>query len=110
MLNELIRLSNITVGLLMILLSITLKNGSIKMNHWYGFRISKSFESDELGYKINEYGAKRFMMWSIPLFIVVIISFVILFDNNFWLILFFSFFPIIIIIALIECIQYSNHL
>ena len=30
------------------------------MNHLYGIRIKKSFESEDSWYKINEYGGKQF--------------------------------------------------
>ena len=58
MINVVVGFSNFFVGFIMIFLSIPLKNGSIKMNKLYGFRFSKSFESDENWYKINKCGAK----------------------------------------------------
>ena len=39
--------------------------GKIKMNCVYGFRIRKAFESEENWYKINRYGAKTLMCWSV---------------------------------------------
>ena len=107
--NEVLGISNLIIGLLMILLAIPLKNGSIKMNHWYGFRFSKSFESDEAWYKINEYGAKRFIVWSIPILIAGIFCFIVPFDENMFLILFFSFFPMIVVIPAIECYRYAKN-
>ena len=40
----------------------------IPMNFWYGFRIPKSFQSDELWFTINEYGGKQLIFW--PLFLI----------------------------------------
>ncbi len=109
MINIVLGLSNLVIGLIMILLSIPLKNGSIKMNYWYGFRFPKSFESDDAWYKINEFGAERFIKWSIPILVAGLFSFFIPFDNMF-LILFFSFFPIIILIPVYECYLFTKNL
>ena len=110
LINTVIGASNILVGVLVFLLSIPLKNGSIRMNNWYGFRIQKSFESDEAWYKINEYGAKRFMWWSQPIILVGILSFLIPIYENMALILLFSLFPLIILISVFEVVHYAKHL
>jgi hypothetical protein len=109
MINVILGVSNLVCALLMILLSIPLKHGLVKMNSWYGFRLAQSFESDELWYKINEYGAKRFIIWSIPIIIIGIFSFLIPFDGHLFLILLFSFCPMIVLIPVFECIQYSKN-
>jgi len=44
--------------------AIPLLLGKIKMNRWYGFRIRKAFESEDLWQRINRYGAKQFIGWS----------------------------------------------
>ena len=45
----------------------------IKMNSFYGVRIPKAFESDENWYKINAYGGKELIIWSIPILLSGII-------------------------------------
>ena len=110
MINIVLGVSNLLSGLLIILLSIPLKKGSIKMNKWYGFRFSKSFESDDAWYKINKYGAERFIKWSIPIMVVGMFSFFIPFNDNVLLILIFSFFPMIILIPAYECYLYTKNL
>ena len=60
-------------GLLFIGINIPLYKGSIKMNYWYGFRIGKAFDSEQNWYDINKYGAKRLMIWSVPIIITGII-------------------------------------
>ena len=107
--NILLGFSNIFIGLIMIILAIPLKKGKIKMNWWYGFRFSESFTSDEKWFKINEYGANRFMIWAIPLILFGIIAFSIPF-NNIVLILFFSFLPMIVLIPAFECYRFSKNL
>ena len=62
--NMTLGISHILIGILMIGLSIPMLKGKIKMNHGYGFRFRKSFESDKNWYKINKYGAKRLIIWS----------------------------------------------
>lgn len=72
--NIMAGITNILVGLLIIVLSIPLTKRKIKMNRWYGVKIPKSFESDDNWYKINEYGGKIFIYWSIPIVLIGIIS------------------------------------
>jgi uncharacterized membrane protein len=72
----LIGFTDIVVGSLFIGLSIPLMRRSVKMNHWYGVRIAKSFESEENWYKINEYGGRLLMRWSA---LIVLIGYVTLF-------------------------------
>jgi hypothetical protein len=74
---------NIGLGLLLIgfavfciCLVMPLYLGKIGMNYWYGVRFSRSYESDEAWYKINKYGAKVMMIWSIlPLLLGIIVLF-----------------------------------
>lgn len=72
--NITIGLTNIFAGLLIIILCIPLVKRKIKMNRWYGMRIPKSFKSEENWYKINEYGGRIFIYWSIPIVLIGIIS------------------------------------
>lgn len=108
--NIILGLSNVITAIIMILVVIPLKNGSIKMNQIYGMRISKAFESDENWYKINKYGANRFIIWTIPLFIIGLITFFIPFNNNGILIPIFALAPLIIIIPTVETYIYAKKL
>jgi uncharacterized membrane protein len=73
---------NIASALVIIGISIPLVKHKIKMNHLYGIRIKKSFESEDSWYKINEYGGKQLILWSIPMIIAGFISFFVPFDNS----------------------------
>jgi len=66
-------LTNIFVGLFFIALFIPLVKRKIKMNRWYGVRIPKTFKSEENWYKINEYGGRVFIYWSIPMLLLGIL-------------------------------------
>jgi uncharacterized membrane protein len=60
----------ICLGLALIAVGIPLYFGKIKMNRVYGFRIGKAFESEKNWLKINRYGAKAIMWWSIVLMVL----------------------------------------
>ena len=80
--NVVFGLINISTALLIIGVSIPLVKCKIKMNHLYGVRIKKSFESEDNWYKINEYGGKQLIIWSIPMILVGIICFVVPINNQ----------------------------
>jgi len=60
-------ITNLIVGILIFLVSLPLVFRKIPMNPVYGVRFKKSFESQENWYKINAYGGKRLMVWSLLL-------------------------------------------
>lgn len=64
MFNLKLGLTNIFLGLLLIIVCVPLAKRRVKMNRWYGMRLSKAFMSEENWYKINEYGGKQFIVWS----------------------------------------------
>jgi hypothetical protein len=60
-------ISLVSLGFIVIAVSIPLLLGKIKMNAVYGFRIRKAFESEENWYTINSYGAKALIRWSLAI-------------------------------------------
>jgi|GEM_PF-497135 len=60
-----IAIPSVFCGILFIVISLPLLRGSIPMNRFYGFRISKAFKSDANWYAVNKYGAKTLILWSI---------------------------------------------
>ncbi|WP_061810068.1 SdpI family protein [Rossellomorea vietnamensis] len=68
-----VSLTHMSASLIFIGISLPLLLGKIRMNTYYGIRISTSFESDEAWYKINRYGALQMIVWSVPLFLIGII-------------------------------------
>jgi UPF0716 family protein affecting phage T7 exclusion len=64
-----IAIPSIFCGILFIVISLPLLRGSIPMNRFYGFRISKAFTSDANWYAINKYGAKALILWSIVMIV-----------------------------------------
>lgn len=99
--NIILGIINIVSALLIISVSIPMVNHKVKMNCLYGIRIKKSFESEDSWYKINEYGGKQLIIWSIPMILVGIICFFVPIDDSNKDILSFVFgvFPITLCIA-----------
>jgi hypothetical protein len=58
---------DIAVAIVFVGISIPLVLGKIPMNSSYGFRFAKSFESDDLWFRINRYGGRQLILWSIPI-------------------------------------------
>ena len=107
-LNITLGFANIIIGLIMIVLSIPLKKGLIKMNVFYGVRIPKSFDSEENWYKINKYGANRLILWAFPIIVIGLIAFFIPFNENEVFLWIFSLAPLIVLIPTVEIILYAR--
>ena len=110
-LNLIIGLSLVFIGILFVILAIPLLLGKIGMNHYYGMRISKAFESKENWYKINRYGAKQWIISSFLTILVGIISLLIPFAEYHFLIIPISLSPILVLIpAVVRTYHYVNRL
>jgi len=105
--NITVGLSNVFIGFLIILLCIPLVKRKIRMNRWYGMRIPKSFKSEENWYKINEYGGKIFIYWSIPIVLIGIVSLFLppLGEKG---IIILSLAPLLVILPTIQLLIYSR--
>ena len=109
----LLALECVSCAVLFVILSVPLYQRSVKMNRWYGFRIRKSFSSEENWYKINRYGAKRLMLWSVPLLLIGVIAFFVPFDSvaeDLPLVLAFAVAPLIVFVPLVETCLYARKL
>ena len=110
----LLALANMSSGALLIIFSIPLLKGHVKMNRIYGVRFRKCFESEENWYRINRYSAKRVIIWSIPIILVGLITFFIDFkaagDFRSTLILILACAPLIVLIPAIESYLYVRKL
>jgi len=73
--NVVFGLINLASALLIMGVSLPLVKRKIKMNQLYGVRIKKSFESEDNWYKINAYGGKQLIIWSIPMLFAGLICF-----------------------------------
>ena len=106
--NIVLGLSNIFCAILFIAISIPLVLGKIPMNSFYGVRLKKSYDSEENWYKINKYGGKQLIIWSIPLFIIGIITLLSSpIDSNLLKIIIVCF-PLIVLIPAYTSYRYSR--
>lgn len=104
-------ISNISVGIMFALISIPLIQRKVSMNKVYGVRIKKAFESDENWYKINAYGGKQLLLWSLPLVLIGIATFFLPLEGNGAMITAIAFAPLIILIpAIVAIMMYSKRL
>lgn len=107
--NIILGLSNIFVAFI-IGISIPLVMRKIPMNHIYGVRFSKSFESENNWYKINEYGGKKLIIWAIPLIMIGIITFFLLLKGNGVLIILIACAPLMVIVPAVMSYKFSKQL
>jgi hypothetical protein len=101
---------NIITGIVFIVISIPLVKRRVKMNHLYGFRISKAFESEENWYDINAYGGKQLFIWSIFIILVGMICLVIPITEIMNLILAVGHITLAVLITIINTLIYANKL
>jgi len=102
--------SHITVAVLVILMAIPLIHRKVKMNRLYGVRFKKSFESEDNLYKINEYGGRQIIPWSIALAIIAGVTFFLPLDENPGLTIIIAFAPLILVIPAIISWLYAKNL
>ncbi|QTA90829.1 SdpI family protein [Desulfonema magnum] len=102
-------IANVFCGVLFVCISIPLLKDMIPMNRFYGFRFAKSFESERNWYQINKYGAKRMILWSVPIILIGIITFFIPFSSK-SLGTLLALVPLLVIIPAMESYFYAKKL
>ncbi|GAB4368060.1 MAG: hypothetical protein Kow0042_09020 [Calditrichia bacterium] len=100
----------IFVAMLIIGLSIPLVKRMVPMNNFYGIRFAKSLESEENWYRINEYGRRQMIRWSIPILVLGILSFFLPLQGNDPLIFVITAVPLIIFIPVIKSYRFARKL
>lgn len=101
----------VIIGLILMAISIPLKNGKVAMNHFYGVRLKKSYASEKNWYLMNTYGGKQLLIWSAVLVVLGIIDFFIPFNGRELLIVLFAFLPVIVLmIPTYLIVRYSKTL
>jgi hypothetical protein len=109
-LSIILGISYICAAFLCIVVSIPLVRRKVAMNRTYGVRIKKAFESDENWYKINAYGGRQLILWSILLAVVGCVTVFLPLSGNLTLIIVVSCAPLIVIIPVIMCCRYARTL
>ena len=109
--NVILGFTFIIIGVISIVLGYPLYKEKIKMNHFYGFRIKKAFESEDNWYKINKIGGKLFSYFGIIIFLFGIITFLIPFNNNQLFLNVYAIAPFLVVIPIvIKVYKYSKSL
>ncbi len=103
-------LGNIFVATIFIILSIPLVKSKVPMNKIYGVRIKKAFESEENWYKINAYGGKQLILWSIPLVLLGIATFFLPLKENCPMITVVACAPLIVLVPVVMSCVYAKKL
>ena len=104
-------ISNVFVGIMFIAISIPLVKRKVSMNKVYGVRIKKAFESEDDWYKINAYGGKQLILWSLPIILLGIATCFIPLEGNGAMITSIACAPgIILIPAIIAILRYAKKL
>ncbi len=101
----------IIVGLILMAISVPLKNGKVAMNHFYGVRLRKSFTSEKNWYLMNAYGGRQLVIWSAAMFVLGVLTLFIPFNGQEELIVLFAFLPLIVLmIPVYLIVRYSRTL
>lgn len=108
--NILMGVIHIFTGFLIIAFCIPLVMGKVSMNRLYGIRFKKSYESDELWYKINAYGGRQMILWCIPIIMAGIACFFIDFAHRPALQTVMGCFPLILLIPTATSWWYARKL
>ncbi len=108
--NILFGIMHTFTALLLIGISIPLVKGDVSMNKIYGIRFKKSYESDENWYKINRYGGRQLIIWSIPLGLYGITSFFLPISGSPLLYLISMIAPFIILVPVVTSYLYVRKL
>ena len=109
--NTLFVIVYLGIGVTILFLCLPLLYNKIKMNYWYGFRISQSFTSEENWFAINQFGAKRFLRWNSVFFIIAFVTLVLPFETIPWLTIIIGFLPVVILLfPLVEILLFAKNL
>ena len=109
--NILIARSLFAVGALILAICIPLLQGKIKRNALYGIRTPKAFESDELWFKINRYGARQMMGGAAVMMVLGLLTFALPFRSQALLMAWFGLVNILcVMVPCVQIFRFSNRL
>ena len=97
--------SNLIVATLVGALAVPLIRRRVKMNDVYGVRIPRAFESDEQWYRINEYGGRRLLAWSV---VIALLGIVALFVRDERVLVALALAPLLYLVACVDAWRYSK--
>ncbi len=101
-------ISNLICGLVSVLLALPLLQGKVKRNIFYGVRFPEAFRSEEAWLDINRYGAKRLIVWSMPLIGIGVVTFFLPLNTHVWAIVLIALAPLVVLVPAIESWLYAR--
>ncbi|MEM7483057.1 MAG: SdpI family protein [Acidobacteriota bacterium] len=109
-LQILVAASNVFCALLLGGLSIPLLQERIAPNRLYGVRFKKSFESEENWYRINRYGGKLLLYWSVVVGIIGLLALTPPVGRSEGLAFAFAMAPILVVIPCWQAYRFAQRL
>lgn len=104
----LLGLSSLIVGLVVVLISIPMARGKVAMNHTYGVRLAKSFESEENWDRLNRYGGRQLIFGGIALMLLGITFFFLDMDSNPDYVILLGLTPLLLLIPALRIASYAK--
>ncbi len=99
----LVLFTDVFAAILFIVGALPLLKREIEPNRWYGIRIRKAFASEENWYRINQYGARRLIFWSVAVLLGAAAGlFLPLSADGF---LFWLYLGLPVLVALVSCLE-----
>jgi hypothetical protein len=71
---QIIPFVHLVAAIIAAMLAIPFIQRKVKMNHWYGFRVSAAFESEAAWFDINCYGGRLLLAWSAIVAVTAIVG------------------------------------
>lgn len=104
-----IGISWILAGILIVALAIPLVRGRIRRNHFYGVRLSQSFQSDDAWFAINRFGGQRLIICALPMVLIGVACFFMHLNHQAGLAIFIGVAPLIFIfIPILETWRFAR--
>lgn len=104
----LLGLSNLVVGLVVVLMSVPMARGNVSMNHTYGVRLARSFESEESWDRINRYGGRQLIIGGIVLMLLGIVFLFLDLDSSPDHVILLGLTPILLLIPALRIVSYAK--
>jgi uncharacterized membrane protein len=106
-LNLWVSVMNLLSAIVVAALSVPMIRRRVPMNHWYGARFPKSFQSDDLWYRINEHAGRVLLRWSV---VVAATGIAALFVSDARVLTALGFAPTLYLVGALESYLYSRKL
>lgn len=101
---------NLVVGVVVVLFSVPMARGKVSMNHVYGIRLAKSFESEENWDRMNRFGGRQFLIWGIALMLLGVVFLFLDLDSSLEYVILLGLTPLLLFIPALRIVSYAKKL